>query len=62
MTTPNEKAGAEISHLEHHEQDTTTKQVQNVALADATEKQKPSLLTRRMFMVKAVLPLNDMAS
>lgn len=55
MTTANEKAPGEISHLEHNEQDTTVKQVQNVALADATEKQKPSLLTRRMFLVTGTL-------
>lgn len=51
MATSSEKAPGNISHLEHHDQDTTVKQVQNVALADATEKQKPSLLTRRMLMV-----------
>jgi hypothetical protein len=31
--------------------DTKVKQVQNVALADANSKQKPSPWTRRMFMV-----------
>ena len=55
MTTSNEKAPGETSHLEHYDQDTTVKHVQNVALADATEKQKPSLLTRRMFMVTSTL-------
>ena len=56
--TSNAKTDAEISYIEHHKHDTTVKQVQNVALAAATEKQKPSLLTRRMFMVTLTLTLN----
>ena len=59
MATSSEKAPGDISHLEHHDQHTTVKQVQNVALADATEKQKPSLLTRRMLMVtRTLIPWN----
>ena len=54
MALSNEKTGPEVSHVEDRARDTTVKQVQNVALADATEKQKPSLLTRRMFMVSAL--------
>ncbi|MCJ1367520.1 hypothetical protein MMC16_006653 [Acarospora aff. strigata] len=53
--TSNAKTDAEISYIEHHKHDTTVKQVQNVALAAATEKQKPSLLTRRMFMLYGCL-------
>ncbi|MCJ1243130.1 hypothetical protein MMC30_000327 [Trapelia coarctata] len=41
----------EAGYMHNEDVNTTVKKVQNVALADATEKQKPSLLTRRMFML-----------
>jgi hypothetical protein len=41
------------SHHEGHgaNDSTALKRVQNVALTDALERQKPSLFTRRMFLV-----------
>ena len=42
----------DAAYLHSEDVKATVKKVQNVALADATEKQKPSLLTRRMFMVR----------
>lgn len=46
------KKTADVSQVEHHNDgETTIKSVQNVALADASSKQQPSLFTRRMFMV-----------
>jgi hypothetical protein len=41
------------SHHEGHvtNDSTAVKRVQNVALTDAVERQKPSLFTRRMFLV-----------
>ncbi len=42
------------SHHENHvgHESTAVKKVQNVALTDAVERQKPSLFTRRMFLVR----------
>ena len=51
MAATREKT-ADASHLERrNDGETTIKTVQNVALADANSKQRPSLFTRRMFMV-----------
>lgn len=52
-TAMNEKDPGHVHNEAHiHEEDNTAiKRVQNVALTHALEKQKPSLLTKRMFMV-----------
>lgn len=42
--------------LESRVLDTTVKAVQNVALADATSKQKPSPWTKNMFLVGSIAP------
>ncbi|MCJ1306191.1 hypothetical protein MMC08_009009 [Hypocenomyce scalaris] len=55
MAATREKT-ADTSHLEHrNDGETTIKTVQNVALADANSKQRPSLFTRRMFMLYGCL-------
>lgn len=46
-----QKPELEPIQLHIDESSTKVKTVQNVALADATAKQKPSLWTRRMFQV-----------
>jgi hypothetical protein len=47
--------GSEPVHSHHENRvgsdSTAVKKVQNVALTDAVERQKPSLFTRRMFLV-----------
>ena len=52
MSVAEKKDGA--AHVEHFDDaETTVKTVKNVALADATSKQQPSLFTRYMFMVRS---------
>ena len=46
------------SETHHDEKLTTTKAVHSVALAQATALQKPSLLTKSMFLVGGFLPLH----
>jgi len=50
-----EKSLVDSSHVEHPPRDAKIKDVKNVALADAVAKQKPSLWTRRMFMLYGIL-------
>lgn len=52
MATSMEQEKKEAVFMRNEDAPTTVKRVQNVALADASEKQKPSLFTRRMFMVR----------
>jgi hypothetical protein len=58
MTDNSEKAVAQdiTPAIIRDDKTTEIKAVQNVALADATAKQKPSLWTRRMFQVSLIAP------